>query len=576
MTVGSDSSPAVRGSAWPPGFRFHPTDEELILYYLKRKICRKKLRLNIIAELDVYKWDPEELPGHSILKTGDRQWYFFSARDRKYPNGARSNRATRHGYWKATGKDRNITSNSRSVGVKKTLVFYQGKAPSGQRSNWVMHEYTLDEEELKRCKNAKDYYALYKVYKKSGAGPKNGEQYGAPFREEEWADDDSEVVKTVGEEILPTQLPEVTSVDNVTDVTRLDPPAVDDIEELLKQYMPELDDPAAVDSLAPVPVFPQFGNEEEAQSSLFIPPTSEFSVEPVYAFNSNQPLHDLQPSFEFNSLGVSQYQQQEASSVVTFAPENCPLQPQIREEDFLEIDDLIGGPEPSFGNIEKPVEKSPFEEVDGLSELDVFHDAAMFLRDIGPMDQENVAAPDMNLFNYGVVDDGNYQYQVQQNPLLMAQQSANQLWVHDQRGNAFTSWESTQGVQPPPSGFVSDSGNDNVSNANQNQNGGEEVSGRMSRFSSAVWSFVESIPTNPASASENALVSRAFERMSSFSRVRINSVATNVGSVTGAAAVVRRSGKSRRFVLFYVIGVLGALFGVLIGTLRLWERCVSP
>lgn len=34
-----------------------------------------------------------------------------------------------------------------------------------------------------------DYYALYKVFRKSGPGPKNGEQYGAPFREEEWDDD---------------------------------------------------------------------------------------------------------------------------------------------------------------------------------------------------------------------------------------------------------------------------------------------------------------------------------------------------------------------------------------------------
>lgn len=49
--------------AWPPGFRFHPTDEELVVYYLKKKICRKKLKLDIIAETDVYKWDPEELPG---------------------------------------------------------------------------------------------------------------------------------------------------------------------------------------------------------------------------------------------------------------------------------------------------------------------------------------------------------------------------------------------------------------------------------------------------------------------------------------------------------------------------------
>lgn len=97
----------------------------------------------------------------------------------------------------------------------------------------------------------------------------------------------------------------------------------------------------------------------------------------------------------------------------------------------------------------------------------------------------------------------------------------------------------------------------------------------MSQFSSAIWAFVESIPANPASASENALVNRAFERMSSFGRVRMNSFVTNVGSVTSAAVVRRRSKSSRGFVLFYVIGVLGAIFAVLIGTLRIWGRCVT-
>ena len=166
---------------WPPGFRFHPTDEELIPYYLKRKISHRKLKLDIIAEVDVYKCEPEELPGLSVLKNGDRQWFFFSPRDRKYPNGSRANRATRQGYWKATGKDRTIACNSRNVGIKKTLVFYRGRAPTGQRTDWVMHEYILEEDELKRCQNVHDYYVIYKVFKKSGPGPKNGEQYGAPF-----------------------------------------------------------------------------------------------------------------------------------------------------------------------------------------------------------------------------------------------------------------------------------------------------------------------------------------------------------------------------------------------------------
>ncbi|KAL5557036.1 hypothetical protein UlMin_039272 [Ulmus minor] len=159
------SSDAVAGGlgnkqVWPPGFRFHPTDEELVLYYLKRKIYRKRLKLNIVAETDVYKWDPEELPGLSILKIGDRQLFFFNPRERKYPNGVRSGRGTRHGYWKATGKDRTIKCNSRLVGLKKTLVYYKGRAPNGEHTDWVMHKYTMDEEELKRCQNVKDVVQL--------------------------------------------------------------------------------------------------------------------------------------------------------------------------------------------------------------------------------------------------------------------------------------------------------------------------------------------------------------------------------------------------------------------------------
>eukprot|EP00250_Pteridium_aquilinum_P023155 c2629_g1_i1 orf=140-961(-) len=133
----------------PPGFRFHPTDEELVAFYLHRKAAGLKIPANVIGEIDLYKHDPWELPGLSSLFSScrDSQWFFFNFSDKKYPKGSRTNRATLSGYWKATGRDRRVAAHKLSAhhlsGFKKTLVFYRGRAPHGERTDWVMHEYQL-------------------------------------------------------------------------------------------------------------------------------------------------------------------------------------------------------------------------------------------------------------------------------------------------------------------------------------------------------------------------------------------------------------------------------------------------
>lgn len=544
---------------WPPGFRFHPTDEELVLYYLKGKICRKRLKLDIIGETDVYKCDPEELPGQSKLRTEDRQWFFFSPRDRKYPNGARSNRATRHGYWKATGKDRNIIYKSRTAGVKKTLVFYKGRAPSGVRTDWVMHEYTLDEEELKRCETARDYYALYKVFKKSGPGPKNGEQYGAPFKEEDWADDEFTEMDNfiINQDIPAMQVKGIVSVDSSEVNCQVQSP-LNDIDDIRNQIIdnPALNKPPSADYTL---TQPQVFCEEETRSTMVDPSIREATfTERSTVLHSSSQQRGLEPSFDFTQSATSILQFNETPEI-TSAPDTCEQNCHLGEEDFLEMDDLIG-PEPTPSNVMQPTENLQFDELDGLSDFDLYHDAAMFLRDMGPIDQGTGSNPYLNNFENEMVNHLDYQLL---SHLDDADQISSQLWTHDQRNNIFTPAQSNLGtVSLPSSGVVHTGNSTNIpTEATPNQSG-QEGDVQQNWFTSSIWSFVESIPTTPASASESALVNRAFERMSSFSRVRINARNTTAAAATAGNgdATVRRA---RKVEILFLFSVIVAMFAIL-------------
>ncbi|XP_071693843.1 NAC domain-containing protein 83-like [Rutidosis leptorrhynchoides] len=136
----------------PPGFRFQPTDQEIVFQYLIRKVFLCPLPASIVPEIvNICKFNPWDLPGD-----WEQDRYFFSKNEAKYGNGNRSNRASDDGYWKATGFDKQITRccnnnlNSRKreiiTGMKKTLVFHKRKPMRGEsttRTCWVMHEYRL-------------------------------------------------------------------------------------------------------------------------------------------------------------------------------------------------------------------------------------------------------------------------------------------------------------------------------------------------------------------------------------------------------------------------------------------------
>ncbi|XP_008458103.1 NAC domain-containing protein 21/22-like [Cucumis melo] len=132
------------GASLPPGFRFYPSDEELVCHYLYKKIGNEEALRGTLVEIDLHTCEPWQLP--EVAKLNGNEWYFFSFRDRKYSTGFRTNRATTAGYWKATGKDRMVMDPTKKeiVGMRKTLVFYRNRAPNGIKTGWIMHEFRIE------------------------------------------------------------------------------------------------------------------------------------------------------------------------------------------------------------------------------------------------------------------------------------------------------------------------------------------------------------------------------------------------------------------------------------------------
>ncbi|XP_039064902.1 NAC domain-containing protein 83-like [Hibiscus syriacus] len=128
---------AVNGGVkMPIGYRFHPTDEELVVHYLKRKALNLPLPASVIPELDVLQTDPWSLPGD--VKENK---YFFSKRHGNDGNNKRKS----CGYWKAIGKEKPILASgtNRVIGMRQALVFCERKRSNETNTRWLLHRFRL-------------------------------------------------------------------------------------------------------------------------------------------------------------------------------------------------------------------------------------------------------------------------------------------------------------------------------------------------------------------------------------------------------------------------------------------------
>ncbi|KAE8723508.1 hypothetical protein F3Y22_tig00012370pilonHSYRG00111 [Hibiscus syriacus] len=172
----TDSSSGSRQPNLPPGFRFHPRTRNWWFTISRKRLALILCLFQLLQRL-IY---TNLIHGNCQATFGEQEWYFFSPRDRKYPNGVRPNRAATSGYWKATGTDKPVLTagGTQKVGVKKALVFYGGKPPKGIKTSWIMHEYRLADNksnnrspgyEFGNKKNSLrlDDWVLCRIYKKN-------------------------------------------------------------------------------------------------------------------------------------------------------------------------------------------------------------------------------------------------------------------------------------------------------------------------------------------------------------------------------------------------------------------------
>ncbi|EOY33390.1 hypothetical protein QUC31_018964 [Theobroma cacao] len=159
------------------GFRFFPTEEELVSFYLHNQLEGKRQEMHhVIPVLNIYDVEPWDLPqlAGEVCKADTEQWFYFTPRQEKEARGGRPNRTTASGYWKATGSPSYVySSDNQVIGMKKTMVFYKGKAPSGRKTKWKMNEYRAIEAvanpSAAATRKLRHEFSLCRVYVVSGS-----------------------------------------------------------------------------------------------------------------------------------------------------------------------------------------------------------------------------------------------------------------------------------------------------------------------------------------------------------------------------------------------------------------------
>ncbi|XP_043725844.1 NAC domain-containing protein 1-like [Telopea speciosissima] len=120
----------------PSGFRFIPTDSDLI-YFLKDKLLdRLQLPAGLIPDnINPYTYDPVQLPKGEDFKHDNNAFFFIYKQE---------NRTIKDGFWRAFALPKKIFNKDQMIGFKEEFVFSWSIQNEIIKTNWIMYEYSIN------------------------------------------------------------------------------------------------------------------------------------------------------------------------------------------------------------------------------------------------------------------------------------------------------------------------------------------------------------------------------------------------------------------------------------------------
>ncbi|WRX17035.1 NAC domain - like 10 [Theobroma cacao] len=130
---------------FPIGYRFMPTDEELVTHYLTNKVCRNPVPPSAFQEIrstELYRKPPKSSVQYS---SGEREWFFFIHQDGNFEEQNKAIRIVEdgRGFWRTNGEKPLFDTKGNVLAFKTHLMYFSGCLSNAKKTHWRMDEYRL-------------------------------------------------------------------------------------------------------------------------------------------------------------------------------------------------------------------------------------------------------------------------------------------------------------------------------------------------------------------------------------------------------------------------------------------------